>query len=83
MKMRTVVFLGTLAAFTTPAMAGHCPVDVRAIDAALTNNPTLSATELALVVAQRIHGNALHPSDHGGSLALLHQAMEMLGLEHG
>ena len=58
MKMRTVVFLGALAAFTTPAMAGHCPVDVRAIDAALANNPTLSATELALVVALRDHGNA-------------------------
>jgi hypothetical protein len=83
MKMRTVVFLGALAAFTTPAMAGHCPVDVRAIDAALTNNPTLSATELALVVAPRIHGNALHLRDHGGALALLHQAMEMLGLENG
>jgi hypothetical protein len=55
---------------------------VRAIDAALANNPTLSATELALVVALRDHGNALHPSDHGGSLALLHQAMEMLGIEH-
>jgi hypothetical protein len=56
---------------------------VRAIDAALANNPTLSATELALVVALRDHGNALHPSNHGGSLALLHQAMEMLGIEHG
>ena len=83
MELRTVVFLGMLTAFATPAMAGHCPVDVRAIDAALANNPTLSATELALVVAPRIHGNALHLSDHGGSLALLHQAMEMLGLENG
>jgi hypothetical protein len=83
MKMRTLVFIGVFAAFATPALAGHCPVDVRAIDAALANNPTLSATELALVVALRDQGNALHPGDHGGSLALLHQAMEILGIEHG
>ncbi len=83
MKMRSLVFVTVFAAFATPALAGHCPVDVRAIDAALANNPALSATQLALVVALRDHGNALHPSDHGGSLALLHQAMEILGLDHG
>jgi hypothetical protein len=82
MKLRSLVFVMVLSAFATPAIAGHCPVDVRAIDAALANNPALSATELALVVALRNHGDALHPGDHGGSLDLLHQAMEILGIAH-
>ena len=82
MKYRTLAFAVVLAAFATPALAGHCPVDVRAIDAALATNPNLTTMQLALVKALRDQGNALHPGDHGASIALLHQAMAILGLPH-
>ncbi len=83
MKYRALAFAVVISAFATPALAGHCPADVRLIDAALANNPALSTEQLAQVRDLRDRGNALHPSDHGASLALLHQAMEILGIAHG
>ena len=57
-------------------------MDVGAIDAALAGDHGLDANTLMVVQTVRDRGAALHPSDHGASLAHLHLAMEILGLEH-
>jgi len=77
-----VVLAAGLAGFAVPAQAGHCPVDVAAIDSALAANPDLSADMLMVVQTLRDRGAELHPSNHSASLAYLHTAMEILGLEH-
>ena len=76
-----VLALG-LAALTTPAQAGHCPVDITAIDTALAANPPLSTDMLMVVQTLRDRGAELHPSNHGASIAYLHTAMELLGIGH-
>ena len=81
--LRTALVVAGLAALATPAAAGHCPLDVAAIDAALSANSSLSADQRMVVETLRDRGAALHPSNHGASLAHLHAAMEMLGIAHG
>lgn len=73
------LFVATIFAFAFagPAFAGHCPKDIQAIDAALAeqNNPEAKAL--------RDEGQQLHEAgNHEESLAALHQAMDILGLEH-
>ena len=66
----------------SPVSAGHCPKDVKKIDAALAS-ADLSAADLASVVAFRDMGDQAHSNgSHGDSLRALHDAMEMLGIEH-
>jgi len=65
-----------------PAFAFHCPVDMKQIDEALSNNPDLSAEQLAEVKALRAEGEALHNAgDHAKSVEVLGQAKEILGVE--
>lgn len=69
----TVVAFG----FASPALAGHCPKDVKLIDAALSNQKNTAAQTL------RDQGDSLHKSGkHRDSLDALHQAMEVLGIKH-
>ena len=71
------------ALIAMPALAGHCPVDVKAIDAALAAGPDLDADELSEVMEQRNEGEQLHnDGKHGESLEVLHEAMDTLELEH-
>ena len=71
-----------LLAFSLPVLASHCPSDMKKIDAALAGNPSVSASELARVKELRAKGEAEHKSgNHGQSVADLHEAMKMLGLE--
>ena len=63
--------------FASPALAGHCPKDVKLIDAALAGQSNAEAQSL------RDKGDALHKSGtHKDSLEALHQAMEILGIKH-
>lgn len=65
-----------------PASAGHCPKDVKKIDAALAD-ATLSAADLAAVMALRDKGDQAHADgSHGDSLEALHEAMAKLGIDH-
>ena len=77
-----VVLAAGLAGFAVPAQAGHCPVDITAIDTALAANPPLSTDMLMVVQTLRDRGAELHPSNHGASIAYLHTAMELLGIGH-
>ncbi len=72
-----------LLAIASPAFAGHCPKDVKAIDAALDQGTSLNAEQLAEVKKLRDEGEQLHKDGkHGQSLDVLHQALDMVGIKH-
>ncbi len=63
--------------FATPALAGHCPKDIRKVSAALQDQDNARARNL------RDKGQSLHKAGkHKESLTALHQAMRILGIEH-
>ncbi len=72
-----------LLVIASPAYAGHCPKDVKAINAALEKGTNLNAEQLLEVEKLRDEGERLHKSGkHGQSLDVLHQALEMVGMKH-
>ena len=74
------VFAGGFLA--APALAAHCPRDVKAIDAALKTSKIDSA-QMTKVKALRDKGNAEHNGGkHGDSIQSLHEAMTILGIAH-
>jgi opacity protein-like surface antigen len=74
---RILVAAVLVAGFASPALAGHCPKDVKLIDAALANQSNAEAKAL------RDKGAAAHAAGkHGDSLADLHAAMKMLDIKH-
>ena len=82
MIKRTLAAAADLVLAANPALAGHCPKDVKAIDAALESS-TLSQAKASEVKALRDKGNQLHKSGtHGDSLQVLHKAMAILGIGH-
>lgn len=63
------------------AFAHNCPALMAEIDAALPE-ANLSEDELALVMELRADGEAFHEAgEHDASMAVLQDAMEILGLE--
>jgi len=83
MKIVSRILPGVLLlAFSLPVLASHCPKDMKKIDAALSANPSVSSSELTRIKELRASGEANHKSgNHGQSVADLHEAMKMLGLE--
>jgi hypothetical protein len=83
MLIRILSLAAVLAFLASPTWAAHCPIDVKAIDAALAKDHGLTAEQVAKVKELRDKGEALHNSGkHGDSIKELHQAMEMLGISH-
>lgn len=81
MYKRTILAAALLAFMAAPAYAGQCPGLIRQIDAALAQNPQVTADVLARVKELRDQGAALHASStHGQSIATLNQALALLGL---
>ncbi len=65
-------------ALSSPASAGHCPADVKAIDNALAKMSVPKA-QMTEVKTLRDKGAALHKSGkHGESVTVLAQAMRMI-----
>lgn len=63
--------------FATPALAGHCPKDIRKVSAALENQDNARARNLL------DKGSGLHKEGkHKASLDALHRAMKILGVDH-
>ncbi|MEE8272642.1 MAG: hypothetical protein V3R98_13080 [Alphaproteobacteria bacterium] len=80
---RMLIAAALLAATSGPALAGHCPRDVAAIDEALSAGTSLTAEQIAQVTEWRNQGAQSHEGgSHGDALNVLHQAMEMLDVEH-
>ena len=82
MMKRVIATAAMVVFFSAPALAGHCPKDVKAIDAALSK-ASLSSSQMSQGKKLRDSGDTLHKTKkHGDSLAELHKAMEILGLKH-
>ena len=85
--IKRTLLTAVVAAFATgfliaPALAAHCPRDVKAIDAALKMTK-ISDAKMSKVKALRDKGNAEHSGGkHGDSIKSLHEAMTILGIAH-
>lgn len=67
---------------TSSALAGSCPMDMAAIDAALSSSPELTQEQMTEVASLRSEGEAQHQGgDHGASVATLAKAKAILGIE--
>lgn len=70
-----------LTLMSSVALAAHCPMDMKQIDAALAENPQLSADQLAQVKKHRAEGEALHKAGkHQESVEELAKAKAILGI---
>ena len=78
--MNHLITAAALALLATPALAGRCPADMAAVDAAL-KTANLSAADLAKVKQLRAEGEQLHRAgSHGASVRALAEARKLLGL---
>jgi hypothetical protein len=76
MIRRTLLAAGIAVLVATPALAFHCPKDVKAIDAAMTK---MGAKAPANVKALRDEGDALHKAGkHKEAVGKLSEAMRVL-----
>ncbi len=83
MIMRTIATAAVLVLLSAPAFAGHCPKDVKKIDAALAKNPALSGQQMTEVKKLRDAGANSHKArNHAAALGDLHKAMGTLGISH-
>lgn len=82
MNLKPLALAAVLAAGSTAAWANHCPMDMRQIDAALAQQPALTAEQLAQVQRHRAEGEALHNAGkHAESIVELAKAKALLGLD--
>jgi len=82
MKTILVAAAVVMAITSSPALAKHCPKDVKIIDQALPKATGLSKTQMAEVKALRDKGAALHKSKkHGEAIKALHAATKILGVK--
>ena len=71
-----------LVLMAMPALAYHCPMDMKKIDTALAANPTLDAAKMAEFKKLRAEGEAFHQAGkHAESVAAFGKAMKILGIE--
>ena len=77
----TAVFaVFALGAFTSPALASHCPKDVKLIKAAMSK---LDKGSMSMAKDAADKGLALHKAGkHGEAIKVLHKEMESLGIKH-
>ncbi len=82
MTLGRFVFAAVILGLAGPALAYHCPVDMKKIDAALAQSPALSPEKLAEVKERRAEGERLHNAgDHRAAVESLGEALKILGLE--
>jgi hypothetical protein len=77
-----VPLLLALLLLAAPALAFHCPLDMKKIDEALAAEPQLSEAQLAEVSSLRAEGETLHQAGkHQEAVDTLAKAMEILGIQ--
>ena len=65
---------------SAPALAGHCPKDVKKINAAMSK---MDDKKMSMAKDAATKGLALHKAGkHKESIKVLHGAMETLGISH-
>lgn len=78
MIKRSLLAVVFAAAFAAPALAGHCPADVKAIDNALSKGHVSSA-QMSEVKALRDQGEAQHKAgQHKEAVDTLAEAMRII-----
>ena len=78
--MKRIALLAALALAASAAFANNCPVDMKAIDAALPK-AKLDAKQAAEVKKLRADGEQLHKAGkHSESMATLGKAKKILGI---
>lgn len=78
MALRPLLAAALVIGMATPALAGHCPADVKAIDAALSKTQ-LSQAQKDEVMSLRNEGEALHKAgSHRESEGKLSEAMRLI-----
>lgn len=78
MKLPTLAAAAVMLAYAAPALAYHCPADVKAIDAALATM-TLSAAQMSEVKQLRDQGEAEHGAgNHADAVNSLAEAMRII-----
>jgi hypothetical protein len=81
MNVKKLMLAVLLACVSASALAGHCPMDMKEIDTALSANPQLSADKLAEVKKLRAEGEAFHKAGkHQESVDTLGKAKTILGI---
>ncbi|UWQ50846.1 hypothetical protein [Leisingera caerulea] len=80
--MKHLTLAAAITLLASPLLAGQCPADITAIDAALASGTDLSEADLATVQELRDEGQSLHDSgDHDASVETLAEAKAMLGID--
>ncbi len=80
MIKRTLATAVVLAFVSGPALAAHCPKDVKKIQAAMSK---LDKGRMMMAKEMSDKGMALHKAGkHGEAIKVLHQEMEALGIKH-
>jgi hypothetical protein len=80
--MRKLALLTAAFLVAGPALAFHCPQDMRKIDDALAKKPQLSAAQMDEVRKYRADGEALHKAGkHQESVDTLAKAMKILDIK--
>ncbi len=75
-----IAVIFSVGAFVTPALAAHCPKDVKKIKAAMSK---LDKGNMMMAEAAADAGLALHKAKkHGDAIKILHAAMETNGVKH-
>ena len=80
MIKRTLATAVVLAFISGPALAAHCPKDVKKIQAAMSK---LDKGKMMMAKEMSDKGMALHKAGkHGEAIKVLHREMEALGIKH-
>ncbi len=70
----------TVGFISAQALAGHCPKDVKKINAAISK---MGGKNMSMAKDAAAKGLALHKAGkHGESIKGLHKAMKALGIKH-
>jgi len=71
-----------IAVASSPALAFHCPKDMKKIDAALASSPQVTAAQMTEVTKLRAEGEAQHKAgSHQAAVDSLAAAMAILGIK--
>lgn len=82
MKIHQLLLAAGLALTSAAALAFHCPMDMKKIDAALEKNPSMTADQMNEVKRLRTEGERLHKEGkHQESVDTLAKAMKALGIQ--
>ena len=88
--LKKLIIATVMLILATPALASHCPKDVKAVDRVLERIEAkempeleLSDEKLAEVISMRDQGEELHEAGkHEESVEMLHKAMAILRIKH-